>query len=226
MSRPRGGTLTRVVMSAAIAIGAVATLMAAPAGAVGRQDDMLSEAAFQTLLDLDAVQAHRAAIALGTEPSGSPAASTAEGLYAGDLGIVANLVSPRTASTPDAFVAAWTAAGEARMTVLLSALAEVGVPYHRNSAASGAGFDCSGLTMYAWAQVGVSLAHQDRAQIAQSAPRSWDTALAGDLVQYPGHVMMYVGAGHAIVDAPHTGAWVRVKEYSGGRGVNLGSPLG
>jgi hypothetical protein len=71
----------------------------------------------------------------------------------------------------------------------------------------------------------VALAHNDRAQIGQSTRRTWDTALAGDLVQYPGHVMMYVGAGHAVVDAPHSGAWVRVSEYSGRRGATLASPL-
>ena len=225
MSRSRSGMLIRVV-SAAIAIGAVATLLAAPAGAASRRDDVLSEAALQTLLDLRALQARRAAVALGTEPAASPAVTAAEAVYAGDLGVVANLVSPRTASSPDAFVAAWSAAGDTRMTVLLSALSEVGVPYRRNTSQEGVGFDCSGLTMFAWSQVGVALAHNDRAQIGQAAPRTWDTALAGDLVEYPGHVMMYVGAGHAIVDAPHSGAWIRVAEYSGQRGATLASPLG
>ncbi len=223
MSRIRAGVLVRVAVSVAIAVTTVATLVAAPAGAARRQYDVVSEAAYQTLLDLEAVQAHRAAVAMGTEPAS--AAADAEARYAAALGIVAGLLSPRTASGDDAFVAAWAAAGEVRMTVVLSALSEVGVPYRRNASVPGAGFDCSGLTMYAWAQAGVQLAHQDRAQISQSAPRTWDTALAGDLVQYPGHVMMYLGAGHAIVDAPHTGAVVRVMELSGRRGVRLGSPL-
>jgi cell wall-associated NlpC family hydrolase len=217
--------LTRAVVGAAIIIGAVVTLAATPAVAATRRSDMLSEVAAQTLADLRAAQTHRAAVALGTEPADSPDAAAAETVYAGDLGVLANVVSPRTASAPDAFVAAWTAAGDTRMTVLLSALAEVGVPYRRNTSNPGGGFDCSGLTMYAWSQVGVGLPHNDRAQMGQTAPRSWDTASAADLVQYPGHVMMYAGAGHAIVDAPHTGAWVRVVEY-GGRRANLGSPLG
>ena len=225
MSRVRGGMLTRAVVGAAIIVGAVAMLAVAPAGAASRRSDMLSDVAGQTLADLRAAQTHRAAVALGSEPSDSPDAAAAETVYAGDLGVLANVVSPRTASAPDAFVAAWTAAGDTRMTVLLSALAEVGVPYRRNTSNPGGGFDCSGLTMYAWSQAGVALPHNDGAQMGQTARRSWDTALAGDLVQYPGHVMMYVGAGHAIVDAPHTGAWVRVAEY-GGRRANLGSPLG
>jgi cell wall-associated NlpC family hydrolase len=225
MSRVRGGMLVRAVVSAALVIITVTGLMVGPAGAATRRSDMLSDVAAQTLADLRAAQAHRVAVALGSEPADSLDAAAAETVYAGDLGVLANIVSPRTASASDAFVAAWTAAGDTRMTVLLSALAEVGVPYRRNTSNPGGGFDCSGLTMYAWSQVGVALPHNDLAQVGQTARRSWDTALAGDLVQYPGHVMMYVGAGQAIVDAPHTGAWVRVKEY-GGRRANLGSPLG
>jgi len=224
MSRVRCGMLARAVVSAALVIITVTGLVAGSAGAATRRSDMLSDVAAQTLADLRAAQAHRAAVTLGSEPADSPDAAAAETVYAGDLGVLANIVSPRTASAPDAFVAAWTAAGDTRMTVLLSALAEVGVPYRRNTSNPGGGFDCSGLTMYAWSQVGVALPHNDRAQMGQTAGRSWDTALAADLVQYPGHVMMYVGAGHAIVDAPHTGAWVRVQEF-GGRRANLGSPL-
>jgi cell wall-associated NlpC family hydrolase len=223
MSRIRCGVPARAAAGAATVLMAVAPLMAAPAGAVARQYDAVSEAAYQTVLDLEAVKVHRAAVAMAAEPAS--AVADAEATYAADLGVVAGLLSPRTASAPDAFVAAWTAAGEMRMTVLLSALAELGVPYRGNTSASGVSFDCSGLTMYAWSQVGVSLAHQDGAQIGQSAARTWDTALAGDLVEYPGHVMMYLGAGHAVVDAPHSGAVVRVSEYSGRRSARLGSPL-
>ena len=226
MSRVRGGTVTRVAGGAAITIAALATLMAPPAGAGTRQADMLSDVAAQTLADLRAAQAHRAAVATGREPAGSPEAATAEAVYAGDLGVLANVVSPRTASAPDAFVTAWTAAGDTRMTVLLSALAEVGVPYRRNTSQPGVGFDCSGLTMYAWSQAGVALPHNDRAQIGVSVRRSWETALAGDLVDYPGHVMMYLGAGHAIVHAPYTGTSVAVTEYGGRRGATLASPIG
>ena len=225
MSRVRGGTVTRVAVGAAVVIAAIATLMA-PAGAATRQTDMLSDVAAQTLADLRAAHAHRTAVAIGSEAAGSPEAATAEAIYAGDLGVLANLVSPRTASAPDAFVAAWTAAGDTRMTALLSALGEVGVPYRRNTSQPAIGFDCSGLTMYAWSQAGVTLPHNDRAQIGVSAPRTWDTALAGDLVEYPGHVMMYVGAGHAIVHAPYTGTWVAITEYGGRRGATLASPIG
>jgi cell wall-associated NlpC family hydrolase len=60
--------------------------------------------------------------------------------------------------------------------------------------------------------------------MSESAPRTWDTALPADLVQYPGHVMMYLGAGQAIVHAPNTGTVVRVQDIT--RSVRLASPLG
>ena len=65
----------------------------------------------------------------------------------------------------------------------------------------GVGFDCSGLTAYAWAQAGVSC--PARAARRSTPPPRVDesTAVAGDLVQYPGHVMMYLGVGDAIVHA-------------------------
>jgi len=152
--------------------------------------------------------------------------AAAEATYEADLAVVASLVAPRTSSPPEAFLAAWSAAGSTRMTVLLSALGQVGVPYRRNTSNPGVSFDCSGFTMYAWSQVGVSLPHQDQGQIRASAARTWDTALAGDLVDYPGHVMMFVGAGNAIVHAPNTGSVVTVREFNTRRHVRLGSPLG
>jgi cell wall-associated NlpC family hydrolase len=203
---------------------ALIVLIAAPARAATRQVDGLAAAAGQTLADLQAVQQHRLAAASGAEDPSVSAAADAQ--YRSDLEVVATFVTARTASPPEAFVDAWTAAGDTRMTVLLSALAEVGVPYRYNTSDPGQSFDCSGLTMYAWSQVGVQLDHYDRSQIAATDARTWDNAAPGDLVEYPGHVMLYAGAGHAIVDAPHSGAWVRVTEYGGHRGTRVGSPIG
>jgi cell wall-associated NlpC family hydrolase len=216
--------LARAAIGVATIVIAIVVAIAGPASAAARRVDDLADAARQTLADLRAAQLHRLAAASGAEdPSVSAAA---DALYRSDLDIVAAFVSPRTASPPEAFTKAWPAAGDTRMTVLLSALAEVGVPYRLNASEAGHAFDCSGLTMYAWAQVGVDLAHYDRAQIAAATSRTWATAAAGDLVQYPGHIMLYAGAGHAIIDAPHTGAWVRVIEYRGHSDTRLGSPIG
>jgi len=223
MPAKSGRALARAAIGVATIAIAIVIVIAGPASAAGRRVDDLADAASQTLADLRAAQLHRLAAASGAEdPSLS---ATADALYRSDLDMVAAFVSPRTGSPPEAFIEAWVAAGDTRMTVLLSALAEVGVPYRRNASEAGHAFDCSGLTMYAWSEAGVDLAHYDRAQIAAAAPRTWATASAGDLVQFPGHIMLYAGAGHAIIDAPHTGAWVRVIEYGGHAGTRLGSPI-
>ena len=53
-----------------------------------------------------------------------------------------------------------------------SALTQVGVPYHRNTSKVGVGFDCSGLTTYAWGQSGVELAASERhADLRNAAAR-------------------------------------------------------
>jgi cell wall-associated NlpC family hydrolase len=224
MSRNPRAVLERAlaaVASALVAIVAIAVL-AGPAGAMERQSDPLADTAAQALIDLRGVRVAEVASALAGGSVGPAAAITA---YTTDVSRLAAAVAERTATPTDAFVQAWSATDSARMTVLLSALAEVGVPYRSRASSPGQGFDCSGLTMYAWAQADVALAHRDSTQMNESAERTWETAQPADLVQYPGHVMMYLGAGQAIVHAPNTGSVVRVQEL-GGRRVRLASPLG
>jgi peptidoglycan DL-endopeptidase CwlO len=211
----------------AVVAGVLVVLMAfaavaRPASARERESDPLADTATRTLVDLRGVRVAQVAAALA---GGSMSDAVAVETYQADLGQLAAMVAERTATPADAFVQVWSATGHDRMTVMLSALAEVGVPYHSRASSPGSGFDCSGLTMYAWAQAGVALPHQDRSQMGVSAARTWDTAAPADLVQYPGHVMMYLGAGEAIVHAPNTGTVVRVQAL-GGHSVRLASPLG
>jgi cell wall-associated NlpC family hydrolase len=224
MSRNPGEVLKRAlaaVASVLVAVTAVAVL-ARPAGAAERQSDPLAATAAQALIDLRGARVAQVAAALaGGWFSPDPAIDA----YRADLGQLASTVAERTATPAESFVQAWTQADSARMTVLLSALSEVGVPYRSRASDPGNGFDCSGLTMFAWAEAGVALPHQDRSQMNVSAPRTWETAEPADLVQYPGHVMLYLGAGEAIVHAPNTGTVVRVQAL-GGRSVRLASPLG
>ena len=111
-------------------------------------------------------------------------------------------------------------------TALAAALSQLGVAYRRNTSKPGVGFDCSGLTSYAWAQAGFDLARQSTAQIRAAAPRDLETAMAGDLVQYPGHVMMYLGVDRAVVHAVMPGRPVEVDVVKARRNLKFGDPTG
>jgi cell wall-associated NlpC family hydrolase len=72
-------------------------------------------------------------------------------------------------------------------------------------------FDCSGLTMYAWAQAGVSLPHSSSMQFSSGNKVSASSLQPGDLVFYGSpihHVALYVGGGQ-VIHAPQTGDVVR-----------------
>ena len=102
--------------------------------------------------------------------------------------------------------------------VASTALGYLGVPYVW-AGATPSGFDCSGLVQYVYGQLGVSLPHNTVAQWhdpkAVSVPPS--ELRPGDLVFFNGldHVGIYIGGGY-FVDAPHTGATVRIDSLSDG----------
>jgi cell wall-associated NlpC family hydrolase len=91
-----------------------------------------------------------------------------------------------------------------------TARAQLGKPY----VYAGAGpnvFDCSGLTMYAWAAAGVYLPHSAEMQYDSLPHVDINSLVPGDLVFYGSpihHVGMFVGGG-TMIEAPHTGAFVR-----------------
>jgi cell wall-associated NlpC family hydrolase len=136
---------------------------------------------------------------------------------------VATEVSRRVGATAEEFLAAWQTAGDQRLQVVLTALAQVGDPYRRRSAGPDA-FDCSGLTSFAWASAGVMLSRSSGSQIQAAVRRTPDQLLAGDLVWRPGHVMLYLGVGQAIVEASRPGVPVQVRGW--GRVSRFGSPVG
>jgi cell wall-associated NlpC family hydrolase len=101
------------------------------------------------------------------------------------------------------------------------ALQYLGVPYVWGGASPG-GFDCSGLVMYVYAQLGISLPHYTVAQWNATIPISSSEMQPGDLVFFDGlgHVGIYIGGGQ-FVNAPHTGTVVRIDSMS-----NFGSFVG
>jgi cell wall-associated NlpC family hydrolase len=94
------------------------------------------------------------------------------------------------------------------------ALRYLGVPY-KWGGASPAGFDCSGLVMYVYAQLGISLPHFAAAQYGYGTPVSRDQLQPGDLVFFENlnHVAIYIGGGQ-VVHAPSTGDVVKISNIS------------
>jgi cell wall-associated NlpC family hydrolase len=105
---------------------------------------------------------------------------------------------------------AWALTDLDKQTALLAALTQLGVPYRSNRSEAGVGFDCSGLTSYAWGVAGQELARQSRTQINDSVRLDRQAARAGDLMYYPGHVMIYLGIGDAMVHSPNSGNEVEI----------------
>lgn len=80
------------------------------------------------------------------------------------------------------------------------ALAQVGDAYVWAATGPDA-FDCSGLTMMAWAQAGVSLPHSSSMQMSSGTPVSSSSLQPGDLVFYyspVSHVGIYIGNGKIV----------------------------
>ena len=93
-----------------------------------------------------------------------------------------------------------------------------GVPYVWGGAGPG-GFDCSGLTMYCYAQIGIQLYHGATMQQRASVPVPLGELRPGDLIffgnaSFSHHVAIFVG-GSTCIEAPHTGDVVRYGTFTG-----------
>jgi peptidoglycan DL-endopeptidase CwlO len=111
--------------------------------------------------------------------------------------------------------------------VIRYAYAQLGKPYQWGATGPGS-FDCSGLTMMAWAQAGVSLPHSSRAQIGIGRQVTRSELQPGDLIfRYSpiSHVSLYVGNGQQI-SATHTGSTVKLQSAFQGEIVGFSRPTG
>ncbi|MGA1162341.1 MAG: NlpC/P60 family protein [Ilumatobacteraceae bacterium] len=109
---------------------------------------------------------------------------------------------------------------------IAAARSQIGVPYRYAAATEGVAFDCSGLTMWAWAQAGVSLPHQSRRQFSSSPRIPIEYIEPGDLIFFYNpisHVSLYVGGG-MMVDAPGVGRTVRLKAVNWSKVVGATRP--
>ena len=95
------------------------------------------------------------------------------------------------------------------------AMRYLGIPYLWGGASPSTGFDCSGLTMYVFAQLGVQLPHYAASQYTMGVAVSRDQLQPGDLVFFHGlgHMGMYIG-NDQFIHAPHTGDVVKISSLS------------
>ena len=144
--------------------------------------------------------------------------------YHGKLVETAALTAAETGLSARAMQLAWNSADRSHQVALLTALTQLGVEYQSMSSEPGVGFDCSGLTSYAWREAGIELNRSSGDQIAAADERSRTTVMAGDLVQYPGHVMMSLGVGNAVVHSSNPENDVELWVLSEDRSVRYGDP--
>jgi len=96
-------------------------------------------------------------------------------------------------------------------TIIQAALSRIGSPYSWGGSGPNA-FDCSGLVMWSFQQVGISLPHSSQALAQGGQPVSTDQMQPGDLLTYysdASHVGIYIGDG-MMVHASTYGTPVRV----------------
>jgi peptidoglycan DL-endopeptidase CwlO len=122
---------------------------------------------------------------------------------------------------PSGYDLATTGASPAEATAIRFALAQLDKPYVFGAAGPSA-FDCSGLTMAAWARAGVTLPHWTGGQVNSGTPVASPASMSpGDLILVPGsdgtlaapgHVGMYIGHG-LVVDAADEQIGIVVQTY-------------
>ena len=96
------------------------------------------------------------------------------------------------------------------------AMRYLGIPYRWGGSSPSTGFDCSGFSMYVYAQIGVSLPHNAAMQYGYGSPVSRSALQPGDLVFFNGlgHMGIYIG-GNQFIHSPHTGDVVKISSISG-----------
>lgn len=128
---------------------------------------------------------------------------------------------PGSHGLPDGYIIPATA-NAAETAAITFAIGQLDKPYVFGAAGPGA-YDCSGLTMAAWAQAGIGLPHYTVAQARAGTPVASPAAMSpGDLILVPGddgtlaapgHVGLYLGDG-LVINAADPADGIRVQAYA------------
>jgi peptidoglycan DL-endopeptidase CwlO len=157
----------------------------------------------------------------GETGAGETGAGSAELAYSSSAGASSSsLLTPTTPTTPTTSTTQAQSAPESGLpasgwqAALAFAESQIGKPYQWGGAGP-ATYDCSGLTMVAWAKAGVDMPHSAQDQYNMTARVPISDLQPGDLVFFGTptdvyHVGMYVGGGN-MVDAPETGQDVMIQ---------------
>lgn len=133
----------------------------------------------------------------------------------------ASMTATELGVDPAGLARAWADVPADKQQALLAAMSQLGVPYRSIASEPGVGFDCSGLTIWAFAQADVEIPRVSGDQIRASDPVELDDAEPGDLVHYPGHIGIYLGL-ETFVHSPEPGSTVEARHVPE-RSLNFGS---
>ncbi len=220
------GTVGFLTMSPADA-AAPATVPAAvvtqvPTGPLGSATLQAAfEAAAQKVL-VDAVATQQAAAAA------QAAQAQAEAEAAQAAAEAAANTAPSVQATPASSTSAVSDSGSSNGGgVVDAALSRVGSSYVHGGEGPRS-FDCSGLTMWAYKQVGISLPHYSGAQMSAGRPVSLSEMRPGDLMFWGSggsrHAAMYIGDGQIVAaGSPSSGVYVGSYSYDMSRGDFAGA---
>ena len=150
-------------------------------------------------------------------PFGHVGASEA---FEAERDLTALMVAEHVGVDVEVVLLAWEAAPLDNQLAVMRAVQQVGKSYRYASRGPNS-FDCSGLMAFAWERGGVSLSANSRSQINATEPI--DFARAGDLLSYPGHIMLSLGLGDWVVHAANRRTGVTISEVS--RNVRAGEVL-
>jgi cell wall-associated NlpC family hydrolase len=160
-------------------------------------------------------------------PSAAPAVGPTDGAVTSDSAVPGAVVSGDRGASAAAGAhglplsyAIPSSASKAEAAVITYSISQLDKPYVFGAAGPDA-FDCSGLTMAAWAQAGVRLVHSTLDQVTEGSASTTQSIGPADLVLVPGdggslaapeHVGLYIGS-DLVLNAADEAIGIRVQSF-------------